>query len=317
MATLLEVSAHHLHRSSLDHMDFHRVKWLDLNAPTDAELRKVCDLVHLPLHDLKAVLDRDEISRVTELDHFTMVVSKVPLDHHHHDHTSSTVLAYFISERLLITVHRDPVNVVEEALSLPDDRLIPLIEMGTSELFYHLFERVTNDFFNRLDRIEAAIDRIEDTVFNTPEQRTVRKIFSLKRTLIYFHKALAANRDIIVSLQKPETGKQIRNKVQHRLSNLYYDLVQLLDVVATYRDILTGTLDIYLSAVSNNMNAVMKKMAAYGTLVLVPTFITGLYGMNFRFMPELGWEHGYVFAWALIVLSVLALYWYFKRKDWF
>jgi magnesium transporter len=94
-------------------------------------------------------------------------------------------------------------------------------------------------------------------------------------------------------------------------------MVQLIDVAATYRDILTGALDIYLSAVNNNMNMVMKQMAAYGSLVLIPTFIVGLYGMNFIHMPELAWKYGYAFAWVLILGSMALLFWFFKKKDWF
>jgi magnesium transporter len=144
----------------------------------------------------------------------------------------------------------------------------------------------------------------------------VQAIFRLKRTLVYFHKAMIANRDVLMSLQK-EYGKKVRNDVQRRLIHLYYDVAQLLDMIATYRDILTGSLDIYLTAVNNNMNKVMKKMAAYGTIVLVPTFIVGMYGMNFDVMPEIHWKYGYLFALGLILSSVILLVWYFKRNEWF
>ena len=210
----------------------------------------------------------------------------------------------------------ESVAFIEDFLSLPDDEVQRLLGAGTSELLYYLIHRFANEFFQDLDKVEAAIDKVENSVFAHPDQKTVKQIFSLKRTLIYFHKALSADRDVLVALQKQGEGF-IKPEVLTRMTQLYYDVVQLLDVVATYRDILTGSLDIYLSAVSNNMNAVMKKMAAYGTLVLVPTFITGLYGMNFAFMPELSWKYGYVFAWSVIITSMLLLWWYFRKHDWF
>ncbi|MBD3209519.1 magnesium/cobalt transporter CorA [Candidatus Woesearchaeota archaeon] len=317
MAFVVEVSGQHLQHASLHKMDFHRVKWLDLEDPSDAEIAKVAEMVGLSKHEVKSYLDRDELARLFETEHFSVAMCKAPLVQERSKFITATTVTFFVSERLLISLHREPVHNITEARKLPEKELLQLLRRGTSELLYYLFERLAHEFFGRLDEVEAQIDKIEDVVFAKPEQRTVRRIFTLKRTLIYFHKALAGNRDVIVALQKPEAGKQIKHKVQRRLTDLYYDMVQLLDVVATYRDILTGTLDIYLSAVSNSMNAVMKKMAAYGSLVLVPTFITGLYGMNFRFMPELDWRLGYLFAWGLIVISLVVLYWYFRKHDWF
>ena len=97
---------------------------------------------------------------------------------------------------------------------------------------------------------------------------------------------------------------------------MYDDITQLIDMETTYRDILTGTLDIYMSAVSNNMNVVVKKMTAYGSLILVPTLISGIYGMNFRHMPELGWGYGYYLALLMMLISVVILYYYFDKNDW-
>lgn len=317
MGTVVEVVDNELFRSSIEEMAFDRLKWLDLEDPSDEELDRVAQMVGLPVSDVRVLLDRDELPRIVEAEHFSIVVCKAPLEHKHSAHVSATSLSFFISDRLLITMHRDPVTCIAKVLERSDEQLLKLFSGGTSEVFYHLYEVIMNDFFSRLDEIESQIDKIEDTVFAHPHQKTVKKIFSLKRTLIYFHKALSANRDVLVNLEKPADGVQIKDEVRRKLMHLYYDVVQLIDVVATYRDILTGTLDIYLSAVSNNMNAVMKKMAAYGTIVLVPTFITGLYGMNFRFMPELSWKFGYLFAWGMIVVSVVILWLYFKRKDWF
>ncbi|MBN1274691.1 magnesium/cobalt transporter CorA [Candidatus Woesearchaeota archaeon] len=318
MARLVALNGQQVSRSErFDRMEFHSTKWLDLENPSDAELDQVAGIVRLPKRDLKNAIDRDEVPRVVELDHFTMVVCKSPLAHERRDHVSTTSVSMLVSERLLITIHRDPVKSVTDLLVATDEELLSLLRKGTSELLQRLIEDITNDFYIRLDEVEVHIDKIEDSVFEKPEQRMVKRIFALKRTLIYFHKALAANRDVLITLQKDGTGAQIKNKVQKRMTHLYYDMVQLIDVVATYRDILTGTLDIYLSAVSNNMNAVMKKMTAYGSLVLVPTFITGLYGMNFRFMPEIDWRLGYAFAWGLILISITLLYIHFKREDWF
>lgn len=317
MADLVEVTSRSVHRSSaIDKMDFHRLKFLDLHNPSPEDIADVCDIIKVSRLELSAFLDKDEMPRVAKAGGFLVMVLRVPVQRSKSSSVGTTSLTFFFSERLLIAVHKEPIPFIQDFLELPDEEVHRLLGSGTSELLYYLIHCFANEFFHNLDGVEAAIDRIETSVFNHPDQKTVKQIFSLKRTLIYFHKALSADRDVLVALQKQGEGF-IQPEVLTRMTQLYYDVVQLLDVVATYRDILTGSLDIYLSAVSNNMNAVMKKMAAYGTLVLVPTFITGLYGMNFAFMPELSWKYGYVFVWSVIILSMVALWWYFRKKDWF
>ena len=315
MLSLIELAGNHrIVRPDFQHMDFHHVKWLDIVAPSDDELKEACEKCKLPFAEVQGFADRYELPRVTSLAGFTVVVFKAPLQHANRAHVSSTSMVFFVSERLVISVHKDEIAAIKDLSETSDEYLQGLLSKGTSTVFAELIERLTRSFFSRLDRIEERIDKVEDEVFANPQTATVKKIFSLKRMLIYFHKALSADRDVLVALHK-EGG--VLEDVSQRLMQQYYDVVQLLDVVATYRDILTGSLDIYLSSVSNNMNAVMKKMAAYGTIVLVPTLITWLYGMNFRFMPELSWKYGYLFAWGLIVSSVVLLWLYFRKKDWF
>ncbi len=315
MLSIIELGQNHkITRPKLDKMDFHHTKWLDVANPTDEDLHKVCKTCKLPFREVKRFIDKEELPRVTTLGHFTVIVFKAPLQEANREHVSSTSMAFLISERLLITLHQEEITPLSELLESPNDFLQPLFSRGPAAIFGEIVERLVRSFFAKLDTVEERIDKVEDQVFSNPETATVKKVFSLKRTLIYFHKALSADRDVLVALHKE--GGVLEDVSQH-LMQQYYDVVQLLDVVATYRDILTGTLDIYLSTVSNNMNAVMKKMAAYGTLVLVPTFITGLYGMNFRFLPEVEWKYGYLFAWGLIVFSVAALWFYFRRKEWF
>jgi len=316
MYNLLELEDGTIYQQPLTNMNFHRFKWLDLENPTPEELSTVAQIIKLSDEDLKVSLDRDELARVTEIEHFSMIIFKSPHHTKHKNVITTTTITFLVSERLLITIHRDPITAVNELRQLGEQHLATLMEKGTGEVLTYLLERIINEYYLLFEDIEEHINKVEDLVFSRPEQRTVKNIFNLKRTLIYFHKGLNANRDVLISLQKGDCDN-IDEKTARKAEHLYYDVIQLLDVATTYRDILTGSLDIYLSSVSNNMNAVMKKMAAYGTLVLVPTFITGLYGMNFRYMPELTWKYGYAFAWFTIIASLSLLIWYFKKKNWF
>ena len=114
--------------------------------------------------------------------------------------------------------------------------------------------------------------------------------------------------------------KEIDKKNIKRFRSLYNDITQLIDTEGTYRDIMTGTLEIYLSSVSNNLNQVMKTLTIVASFILLPTLIAGIYGMNFHFMPEIntqfGQKYGYYFALFLMAFSILLMYFYFRRKGW-
>ena len=170
-----------------------------------------------------------------------------------------------------------------------------------------------------MEHIEEEIDQIEDAVMDNPRKATIEKIFSTKKTLIFFHKALTANREVITSIEKEYVKDIDKNNIK-RFRALYSDITQLIDSAGTYRDILTGTLEIYLSSVSNNLNQVMKTLTIVASFVMVPTLISGIYGMNFAYIPEmhtaLGEKYGYYFALGLMALSIGLMYAYFRRKGW-
>ncbi|MFH0867931.1 MAG: CorA family divalent cation transporter, partial [Candidatus Woesearchaeota archaeon] len=202
---------------------------------------------------------------------------------------------------------------------LIDSKKIDLYTKGISYFTYRLLDEILNAYFSILDTLEEKIDKIEDKVIEKPDKATVGNIFSVKKTLIFFHRALAANREVITSIEK-EYVANIDKKNVKRFRALYNDVTQLIEMEGTYRDILTGTLDVYLSSVSNNLNHVIKTLTIGASFVLIPTLIASIYGMNFEFMPEihtaLGQRFGYYFALVLMALSIIISYAFFKKKGW-
>ncbi|MFW5746506.1 MAG: magnesium transporter CorA family protein, partial [Nanoarchaeota archaeon] len=166
------------------------------------------------------------------------------------------------------------------------------------------------------DIMEDHLDELEDLIFADPtDKEVVREIFSIKKTLIYFYKALTANREVVLALQKGYSG-YIGKKHFGQLQFIYHDITQLIDLIETLREIITSTLEIHVSGISNRLNEAMKKLTVYGSIILIPTLIASIYGMNFRYMPELHWRYGYFFSLGLMAVSSLAIYLYFRRNEW-
>jgi magnesium transporter len=288
--------------------------WIDCLAPSKTELAKLSENSGIELEELKESLDEGERPRVIDTKYYSVIIFKAPLVKE--DEIETTPISIFLSKTKnnVITLRLKDMPAVDR---IKQHMLIKnkFLEKGVVNFVYRLLDEIINAYFIILDRMDDKIDKIEDKLMGTPKRRLVEEIFTTKKTLIYFYRGLRANREVLTSIVK-EYAVQIQKADIKPFSTLYYDTIQLVDTVGTYRDILTGMLDIYLSSVSNNLNIVMKKITGWGALILVPTLISGIYGMNFKYMPELYWKYGYFFALGLMVVSVTIMLIYFKRKDW-
>ena len=305
---------------SLNDLGNSSICWADSVNPSKRELMDISEKAKIPLNELKNVLDEDERPKVSDLENYSLIIIRTPITEQ--DEILTTPLSIFISKdkNNVITVALKETDAVRKIKQLIGSKKIDLYDKGISFFTYRLLDEVLDAYFLIMDAIEEKIDMIEDHVIEKPDKISVRNIFSVKKTLIYFHKALTANREVISSIEK-EYVANIDKKNIKRFRTLYNDVTQLIDTEGTYRDILTGTLDVYISSVSNNLNKIMKTMTIGASFILIPTLISGIYGMNFAAnspwnMPELYWKYGYFFALGLMVLSVIVSYTFFKRKGW-
>lgn len=310
---VLESDGNSIYETTLEDMSFHHRRWIDLSEPTEKELNILAERASISIRDLKESVDPNERPRMDEMEHYTSVVMKAP--YKKEKQLFTTANGFFLSKQLLITVHERESTAINKLFN-QKEKLMSIFNKSCTRLFVRIVEEDAKNYFELLDAVEDDIDEIEERVFKNPSSDVVHEIFRTKKTLIYFHKALTANMDVIFKLEK-DPGDNVDEEHIKGLRYVHDDLLQMIDMTATYKDLLTGSLDIYLTSISNNMNTIMKRMTALASLVLIPTFITGLYGMNFKYMPELAWPYGYAFAWALIIGSAIALYVYFKKKNWF
>ncbi len=187
--------------------------------------------------------------------------------------------------------------------------------MGPDYLAYALIDAIVDNYFLVLEKLGEKVEEIEEELVNDPSRKTLQEIHVMKREMIYLRKSVWPLREVISGLTRTES-KLISESTGIFLRDVYDHTVQVIDTVETYRDMLSGMLDIYLSSISNRMNEVMKVLTIIATIFIPLTFIAGIYGMNFKVMPELEWRWGY-----FIVLGVMAglAVWmviYFKRKKW-
>ena len=188
-------------------------------------------------------------------------------------------------------------------------------KMGADYLVYALIDAVVDNYFIILEKIGEKIEEIEDELVANPAPETLQAIHNLKRQMIFLRKSVWPLREVISRLERWES-QLINKSTDIYLRDVYDHTIQVIDAIETFRDMLSGMLDIYLSSVSNRMNEVMKVLTIIATIFIPLTLVAGLYGMNFRYMPELEWPWGYpLVLFFMFAIGVLMLI-YFRKKKW-
>ena len=186
---------------------------------------------------------------------------------------------------------------------------------GSDYLTYVLLDAIVDNYFLILEKFGEKIEYMGEELVAEPTEKTLQQIHSLKREMIFLRKSVWPLRELISSLERSESSL-IKESTGIYLRDVYDHTIQVIDTVETFRDMVSGMLDIYLSSISNKMNAVMKVLTIIATIFIPLTFIAGIYGMNFKYMPELEWRWAYPGIWLIIAVIAICMLIFFRRKKW-
>jgi magnesium transporter len=188
-------------------------------------------------------------------------------------------------------------------------------KMGCDYLAYALIDSIVDNYFLVLEKYGEKIEVLQEEVLSQPTPETLQVIQETKRDMIFLRKSVWPLREAINALQRGESSL-VTDDVSVYLRDVYDHTIQVIDTIETFRDMLSATLDVYLSSVSNKMNEVMKVLTIIATIFIPLTFIAGIYGMNFKYMPELEWHWAYPVIWAVIIILGVLMLIGFRRKKW-
>ncbi|MBU0662572.1 MAG: magnesium/cobalt transporter CorA [Candidatus Diapherotrites archaeon] len=186
---------------------------------------------------------------------------------------------------------------------------------GADYLAYTIMDAVIDNYFIILEAVGEKIETLEEEVMRSPSQKTLHQIHGLRRDLIFLRKSIWPLREVISRMQRDESSL-IKGETGVYLRDLYDHTIQVIDNVESYRDMVSGMLDVYLSSISNRMNEVMKVLTIIATIFIPLTFLAGVYGMNFEFMPELKIWWAYPAVWAVMLSVAVLMFFYFRKKAW-
>ena len=220
-----------------------------------------------------------------------------------------------VGKNFLLTIHMDPIPSLKNAWERAEKN-VSLMRNGADNLLYQVIDSLVDNYFPVIDMLDTRIDKIENEVFAEPTELTLKHIFSVKNDILFLRRVIAPQRETINMLAKGD-HPFINPSIGIYFRDICDNLMFILDTIDTYRDTISGALDAYLSNITNKTNEIMKTLAVIATFMMPLTLIAGIYGMNFKYMPELEWRFGYLGAYALMAIIAIGMLIYFKRNKWF
>jgi len=298
-------------------IDTSMVTWINVDDISDAKTIEAIGS-HFNLHPLllEDVMNADQRPKMDDYDNHLFLVLKVLFMDPIPGRIESDQVSFVLGDKYLISFqerHSDLFNSILDRLRMGKSRVR---RSRADYLLYSLIDVIVDNYFVILEVIGDNVEDVEVKLVSGPTAETLGAIQRMKKDLIYLRKSIWPLREVLSSLERGES-ELISDALRVYFRDIYDHSIHAIDTIETLRDMLSGMLDIYLSSVSNRLNQVMKVLTIISTIFIPLTFIAGVYGMNFKNIPEIGWTYGYPFAILLMILVTLAMLYYFKKKKWF
>ena len=293
------------------------VTWIDIDGIKHTEIiEKIGKCFGLHPLVLEDIVNTEQRPKIEDFKNYVFIVLKMLSYDEKHADIKVEQVSLILGRNFVISfqdnVEGDVFDNVRQRLRTNRGRLR---KMGADYLVYSLMDAIVDNYFIILEKIGERIEDMEDELLLKPHAEIIKEINKLKRSTIFLRKSVWPLREVVSIMERGEIPL-IKKETTVYFRDIYDHSIQIIDNIETLRDILAGMLEIYLSSLSYKMNEIMKVLTIIATIFIPLTFVVGIYGMNFHYMPELEWHWGYPLVWlAMLFIAGMMLY-YFRRKQW-
>ena len=292
------------------------VTWLDIDGVHQTNiLESVGRQVNLHPLVIEDIHNTYQRPKVEDYEDYLYIVLKMISWDANSEQIQAEQVSLVLGKNYVLSFKEDPGDIFDSIRTRLREGKGRLRKMGADYLSYALLDQVVDHYFIVLENLGEQIEDLEEGLVTSPDTSTIQNIHHLKRELIFLRKSVWPLREAISSLERGESPL-FQPETLVYLRDVYDHTIQVIDTIETFRDMVSGMLDIYLSSVSNRMNEVMKVLTIIATIFIPLTFIAGIYGMNFVNMPELQWPWGYFVVWGVMIVIFIGMLIFFKRKRW-
>ena len=290
--------------------------WVDMESPTEADERVLLDVFHFHPLTVEDCRENRHYPKVEEFeDYLYFIVHGVTADTSP-ERFNTIELDGFLGANYIITYHHEFFRSIANVKQLI--RTTPVAcQRGPVFLMHQILDQVVDYYSPVLDGFDDRIDKLEDDIFNLrkPNNTILSEIMELKRSVLRLRRISGKQMDILYRMSRGEFAL-ITEDMRPFYRDVYDHLVRVVDLSESYRDLISGSLEAYLSVVSNRLNEIMKVLTIFSAIMLPLTFIAGVYGMNFDHMPELHSRWGYYAVWIIMIVVAIGMLLFFRRRGW-
>jgi len=292
------------------------VRWINVDnislKDIVEEIGNQFDLHPLLLED---VMNPEKRPKVDDFGSYLYIIIKMLNWDEENGEILSEQVSIILGSNFVINFQERELDVFAPILERLSTKKGQIRRMGSDYLAYTLIDYIIDNYFIILENIGDIIEDIEEELITNPSPKTLQSIHNLKRGIITLRKSIWPLREVINKLQRLEIPI-IKKTTKIYMRDVYDHTIEIIDTIESYRDIISGMVDIYLSSISLKMNEVMKVLTIIATIFIPLTFLVGVYGMNFKYMPEIESPLGYPLIWLIMVIIIVIMIIFFRRKKW-
>jgi magnesium transporter len=286
------------------------IVWFDAVTKDKKELKKLEEKFKLYSRDLEDSIDMHEIPRLANRKDYTFIVLRALTGKN-----GSVPLGIFLSKKFILTVHSKEIKPLKNFFKIVNTKEgKEFFRKGLDSLMYKIISEINRNLHGDLEKYDDTLDKIEDKVLKD-KLVGIDELFPVKKHLTYYKRALSSNKEIIEKLQG-KISKFLTDKNYLSLNGLHVEMAQAENMVDLQREKLRGISEMHMSAVSNRLNNIMRSFTVLASMVLLPTLISGIWGMNFAKIPFFDSQYGFYVPLVIMIASVIFLFVFFKHKKW-
>ncbi|MCW8961303.1 MAG: magnesium/cobalt transporter CorA [Ignavibacteriaceae bacterium] len=297
--------------------DTPQVTWVSVCGLHETEfLKQVGEKFKVHPLVLEDILNTETRPKIEITDDYLFIVMKLVLFNPEHKILETEQVSFILGRTFLFSFSEKSDEIFNPIKERIATQLGKIRKKGPDYLLYALMDIVVDNYFLALEKIEERIETLDDEVINNPERSQIESIYNLRNLLLMMRRSIWPYREIVNQLIKDDSDL-LDDSIEPYLRDLYDHTIHITETIEQQREITNGLMEIYLSMMSDKMNEVMKVLTVIATIFIPLTFIVGIYGMNFKYMPELDVPWAYYAVWGVMFAVVVTMVIYFRRKNWF
>lgn len=290
--------------------------WINIDGVHNVEVvEKICK--HYNIHPLtiEDILNIEQRPKIEEGEDFIYVVLKMMDYDDKNDYVRTEQVSLLLGHKFVMSFQEDKGDIFEGVRTRIRSGKGKIRQNGADYLLYALIDTIVDNYFVALEKVGDQMEEIEVTLLMNASDKTLNDLYGLKREMLTLRRFIWPLREVIYKLERDDL-KLVHRNTRVYIRDVYDHTIQVIDTVEIYRDLLSGLVDLYQSIVSNRMNQIMKVLTIISTIFIPLSFIAGVYGMNFKYMPELDEPAAYPIFWIAILALISTMLFFFKKKRW-